>query len=350
MKSKKKVLVTGGAGYIGSFTVQALKKSGYEPIVFDSLETGHQEAIPETQLYVGDLKTDTKFLDKVLKKEKPEAVVHFAAYIEVGESVKDPQKYFLNNVGGSLNLLKAMLKNQVKQFVFSSSAAVYGEPKKVPISEEALKIPTNPYGETKLVVEKILEWYGKAFGLSSISLRYFNAAGAALDGSLGQDYPLPTHLITRACEAALGKRKDFKIYGEDYQTPDGTCIRDYIHVLDLAEAHLLALKFLEKGNQGFQAYNVGTGQGHSVLEVVKMVKKVSGISFPSPIGKRRPGDPARLIASPKKIKKEMKFRPRYSDLKTIVKSAWQWHNKYPEGYFTRSHLVRGETSPGRKNL
>jgi UDP-glucose 4-epimerase len=308
-----------------------LKKSGYQPIVFDSLETGHQEAIPKTKLYLGDLKTDTKLLDKIFKKEKPEAVVHFAAYIEVGESVQNPQKYFLNNVGGSLNLLKAMSKNQVRRFVFSSSAAVYGEPEKVPINEEALKMPTNPYGETKLMVEKILEWYSQAYGLSSIALRYFNAAGAALDGSLGQDYPKPTHLITRACEAALGKRKDFKIYGDDYDTPDGTCIRDYIHVLDLAEAHVLALKFLGK-KKGFYPYNVGTGQGHSVLEVVKMVKKVSGISFPSPISKRRPGDPARLIASPEKIKKEMKFRPKYSDLKTIVESAWKWHNRNPEGF------------------
>lgn len=332
MKSKKKVLVTGGAGYIGSFTVQALKKSGYEPIVFDSLETGHREAIAKTKFYLGDLKSDIQLLDKLFKKEKPEAVIHFAAYIEVGESVKDPQKYFLNNVGGSLHLLKAMLKNQVKQFVFSSSAAVYGEPKKVPIEEEVLKIPTNPYGETKLMVEKILEWYGKAYGLSSVVLRYFNAAGAALDGSYGQDYPKPTHLITRACEAALGKRKDFKIYGQDYETPDGTCIRDYIHVLDLAEAHLLALKFLEKGNQGFKAFNVGTGKGHSVLEVVEMVKKVSGISFASPIGKRRPGDPARLVASPKKIMEELGFQPKHSDLKTIVESAWKWHNRNPEGF------------------
>jgi len=332
MKSKKKILVTGGAGYIGSFTVQALKKSGYEPIVFDSLETGHQETIPETQLYVGDLKTDTKLLDKVFKKEKPEAVVHFAAYIEVGESVKDPQKYFLNNVGGSLNLLRAMIKNKVKKIVFSSTAAVYGEPKKIPINEEEPKIPTNPYGETKLTVEKILKWYGQAFGLSSISLRYFNAAGAALDGAIGEDHHPETHLVPLAIEAALGKRRGFKIFGGDYDTPDGICIRDYIHVLDLAEAHLLALKFLEKDNQGFQVYNVGTGQGHSVLEVVEMVKKVSGISFSSPIGKRRQGDPARLIASPQKIKRELGFKPKYSDLKTIVESAWKWHNKNPEGF------------------
>ncbi len=331
MKSKKKILVTGGAGYIGSFTVQALRKSGCEAIVFDSLETGHKESIPDTKLYVGDLKTDIKLLDKVFKKEKPEAVIHFAAYIEVGESVENPQKYFLNNVGGSLNLLRVMLKNEVKKLVFSSSAAVYGEPTKIPIKENDQKIPTNPYGETKLMVEKILRWYEEAYDLSSIALRYFNAAGAALDGSIGQDYPKPTHLITRACEAALGKRKDFKIYGQDYQTPDGTCIRDYIHVLDLAEAHVLALDSFKK-SRSFNIYNVGTGKGYSVLDVVKMAKKVSGVSFSSPIGKRRPGDPARLIASPRKIKKEMRFRPKHSDLKTIVESAWKWHNRNPEGF------------------
>lgn len=331
MSKKDKILVTGGAGYIGSFTVRALEQSGYQPIVFDSLETGHREAIPQIKLYLGDLKTDTKLLNQILQKEKPEAVIHFAAYIEVGESVEEPQKYFLNNVGGSLNLLRAMIDNQVKKFVFSSTAAVYGEPKKIPISEEALKIPTNPYGETKLMVEKILGCYGEAYDFSAIALRYFNAAGGSLDGTLGQDYPKPTHLITRACEAALGKRKDFKIYGDDYQTPDGSCIRDYIHVLDLAQAHVLALKFLEK-NQGFEVYNVGTGKGHSVLEVVEMVKKVSGVSFSSPVTERRPGDPARLIASPQKIKKEMGFKPEYSDLKTIVESAWKWHSRNPEGF------------------
>jgi UDP-glucose 4-epimerase len=332
MSKAKKILVTGGAGYIGSFTVQALKKSGYEPIVFDSLETGHREAIPDTKFCLGDLKTDTDLLDELFKKEKPEAVIHFAACIEVGESVANPQKYFFNNVGGSLNLLKEMLENQVKQFVFSSSAAVYGEPKKVPINEEALKIPTNPYGETKLMVEKILEWYGKAYGLSSIALRYFNAAGAALDGSLGQDYPKPTHLITRACEAALGKRKDFKIYGKDYDTPDGTGIRDYIHVLDLAEAHVAALNFLAKTKGKFHAYNVGTGKGHSVLEVVKMVKRISGVNFESPVGPRREGDPARLVAQAEKIKKDFSWQPQYSDLETIVKSAWKWHQRHPDGY------------------
>jgi UDP-glucose 4-epimerase len=332
MKSNKKILVTGGAGYIGSFTVLALRKAGYEPIVFDNLETGHKQAIGKTKIYLGDLRKDLALLNKVFKTEKPEAVIHFAAYIEVGESVENPQKYFLNNVVGSLNLLQTMMENNVSRFVYSSSAAVYGEPTKTPIKEDDPKEPTNPYGETKLMVEKILDWYGKAYDFSSVSLRYFNAAGAALDGSMGQDYPRPTHLITRACEAAQGKRKDFKINGDDYDTPDGTCIRDYIHVLDLAEAHVLALEFLEKGGRGYNVYNVGTGKGHSVLEVVETVKKISGVPFSSPIGKRRAGDPARLIASPEKIKKELNFKPKYSDLKTIVKSAWKWHKTHPKGF------------------
>ncbi len=329
----KKILVTGGAGYIGSFTVQALKQSGFEPLIFDSLETGHRQAVPETKIYVGNLQNDFPLLDQVFKKEKPEAVVHFAAYIEVGESVENPQKYFFNNVFGTLNLLKAMMKNQVFKIVFSSTAAVYGEPQKIPIEEDDPKCPTNPYGESKLMIEKILSWYDKAYGLSSVALRYFNACGAALNGSIGQDYPRPTHLITRACEAALGKRKDFQINGNDYPTPDGTCIRDYIHVLDLAEAHVAALRFLNK-KKGYHYFNVGTGKGFSVLEVVKKVKEISGVNFPSPIGPRREGDPARLVAKAEKIKKELGWKPKYSDLETVVKSAWLWHKTHPKGFST----------------
>jgi len=328
----KKVLVTGGAGYIGSFTVKALKGSGFEPVVFDSLETGHREAIKGIKIYQGNLQKDIELLDKVFKEEKPDAVVHFAAYIEVGESVENPQKYFFNNIFGTLNLLSVMINNQVLKIVFSSTAAVYGEPTKIPIDEDDLKLPTNPYGESKLIIEKILNWYGKSYGLSSVALRYFNAAGAALDGNVGQDYPKPTHLITRACEAALGKRKDFQINGNDYETPDNTCIRDYIHVLDLAEAHMAALKSLEEGEKGYHHYNVGTGSGYSVLGVVKMVKQVSGVNFSSPIGPRREGDPARLVAKAEKIKKELGWEPKYSDLKTIVETAWKWHKTHPQGY------------------
>jgi UDP-glucose 4-epimerase len=329
---KKKILVTGGAGYIGSFTVKVLQESGFEPIVFDSLETGHKQAVPGIKVYQGNLQKDTDLLDKIFKEEKPSGVVHFAAYIEVGESVENPQKYFFNNVFGTLNLLKAMIDNQVLEIVFSSTAAVYGEPQKIPIEEKDLKKPTNPYGETKLTVEKILSWYVQAYSLSAIALRYFNAAGAAIDGSRGQDYPKPTHLITRACETALGKRSDFQINGRDFETPDGTCLRDYIHVLDLASAHVAALGSFKNQKAGFKAFNVGTGKGYSVLDVVKMVKKVSGVDFPSPFGPRRAGDPARLIAKAEKIKKELNWQPKYSDLETIVKSAWQWHKTHPQGY------------------
>lgn len=332
-KINKKILVVGGAGYIGSFTVKALKDLGYEVIVFDSLETGHREAIPGTKIYNGNLQKDRELLNKIFQEEKPEAVVHFAAYIEVGESVENPQKYFFNNIFGTLNLLRTMIDNKVSKIVFSSTAAVYGEPKKVPIDEDDPKFPTNPYGESKLMVEKILNWYGQAYKLNSIALRYFNACGAALDGSIGQDYPKPTHLITRACETALAKIKNFQINGNDYQTPDGTCIRDYIHVLDLAEAHVAALKSLCGGNtEGYHYYNVGTGKGYSVLEVVKMVKKISGVNFDSPTGPRREGDPARLVAKAKKIKKELGWQAKYSDLKTIVESAWQWHRSHPQGF------------------
>ena len=326
-----KILITGGAGYIGSFTVAALKKAGLTPIVFDSLETGHEEAIPETKIYQGNLLQDLSLLKTVFKKEKPAAVIHFAAYIAMGESVTDPQKYFYNNVVGTLNLLKVMLGSNVKKIVFSSSAGVYGDTKVTPLGEEAPKNPTNPYGETKLMVEKILESYAGAYCLDAIALRYFNAAGAALDGSRGQDYASPTHLITRACEAALDKRK-FEIFGNDYPTPDGTAIRDYIHVLDLAEAHVAALKFMEKKKVGFQTFNVGTGKGYSVREVVRMVKKVSGIDFASPVALRRPGDAAETVAKVDKIKKEFGWKPRYSDLETIIKTSWNWHKNHPNGF------------------
>lgn len=326
-----KILVTGGAGYIGGFTVAALKKAGFVPIVFDSLETGHKEAVPKTKLYQGNLLKDFTLLKSVFQKEKPSAVIHFAAYIAMGESVVDPQKYFYNNVVGTLNLLKVMLEENVKKIVFSSSAGVYGETKEMPISEEAPKNPTNPYGETKLMVEKVLSSYAEAYSLDAIALRYFNAAGAALDGSMGQDYVSPTHLITRACEAALGKRK-FEIFGNDYPTPDGTAIRDYIHVLDLAEAHVAALKLMEKNKTGFRVFNVGTGRGYSVMEVVKAVKEVSGIDFASPIGPRRPGDAPETVAKVDKIKKVLGWEPKYSDLETIIKTAWNWHKTHPNGY------------------
>ena len=328
--NKKKILVTGGAGYIGSITVQTLKKAGFEPIIFDNLVTGHKESIAQEKFYQGDLVKDFNLLEKVLKEEKPEAVIHFAAMSLVGESVQNPQKYFTNNLKGVLNLLEMMMKNKVLKIVFSSTAAVYGEPQKIPIEEDDPKAPTSPYGESKLMIEKILDWYGRAYGLNSVALRYFNACGAMLDGFLGEDHHPETHLIPAAMQAALAK-KAFKLFGNDYPTKDGTCIRDYIHVLDLAEAHLLALN---NSSKGFSYYNVGTNQGFSVLEVLDMIKKISGIDFPISIKARRRGDPVRLIAKAEKIKKELGWRAEYSDLKTIIKSAWQWHKKHPQGFAT----------------
>jgi len=328
----KKILVTGGAGYIGSLTVDSLKKSGFEPIIFDNLESGHREAIKDYKLYVGDLCKDIPLLEKALKEEKPQGVIHFAGYIEAGESVEKPQKYFFNNLLCSLNLLKVMMKYKISNLVFSSSAAVYGEPKRIPIDEEDPQFPINPYGETKLMVEKILQSYDKAYCFSSIALRYFNACGAALDGSLGEAHPHEDHIIPVAILAALGKRKEFRINGNDYPTPDGSCIRDYIHVLDLAQAHIVALKSLFAKKAGFRAYNVGTGKGYSNIDIVKMIKKVSGVDFPSPFGPKREGDPARLIAKVDKIKKELGWQAKYSDLKTIIESAWKWHQSHPQGY------------------
>jgi len=326
-----KILVVGGAGYIGSHTVSELLKNNHEVIIFDSLETGHPEAVKGVKIYQGNLQTDLSLLDKVIKKEKPEGVIDFAAYIEVGESVLNPQKYYFNNVYGTMNLLKVMLENKVNKIVFSSTAAVYGEVEKSPVSENDRKKPENSYGESKLMVEKILEWYTKAYDLSAVVLRYFNAAGASLDSSIGPDYPKPTHLIIRACEAALGKRKDFQIFGDDYSTPDGTALRDYIHVLDLASAHILAFEYMDK-NKGFNYFNVGTGKGYSVKEVVEMVKKISGIDFSAPIAPRRPGDASELVADSSKIRKTLGWEPKYSDLETIVKTAWNWHKSHPNGY------------------
>lgn len=326
------ILITGGSGYIGSFTVKALQeKTENKVVVFDDLAKGHRQAIPKTKIYQGNLLSDENILDQAFKENNIEAVIHFAAHIEAGESVENPEKYIINNVCGSVNLFKAMLKNKVNKLVFSSSAAVYGNPKNIPVSETEEKNPTNPYGETKLIVEKIIYWYSQAYDFKAVALRYFNAAGAALDGSMGQDYPKPTHLITRACEAAMGKRDDFQIFGGDYGTKDGTAVRDYIHVLDLASAHIAALKYLNN-NKGFEVFNIGSGVGYSVKEVVEMVKKVSGVDFPTPVGERRVGDPSELIADANRAKKILGWEAKYSDLETIVKSAWIWQKNHPKGY------------------
>ncbi len=324
MNNQGKILVTGGAGYIGSHTVKLLQQQGFSPVVFDSLVTGHSSAV-NCQLIVGDL-GDKQLLRKVFSENEISAVIHFAGSLLVEESVLFPGKYFENNVTKALNLFDVMLEHNVRKIVDSSSAAVYGEPVYVPIDEDHPKRPVNPYGESKLMVEKILKWYCSSLGLSSVSLRYFNAAGGSLDGSNGEDHPVETHLIPKILRVAGKQEEVLKIYGNDYPTPDGTCIRDYIHVEDLAEAHILALKKLDSDPGAFY-YNVGTGVGRSVAELVNAVMEVTGKMIPIEYIPRRPGDPASLVADPDKIKNELGFEAKHSDLNTILSSAWSWHLK-----------------------
>lgn len=320
-----KILVTGGAGYIGSFMAKALLDRGDAVVVVDNLENGHQEVVDtRAQFIKGDLR-EKDFVDSLFRDHKFDAVIHFAAYIAVGESMQQPYKYFYNNVHVGLNLLNAMQENNQNNLIFSSTAATYGEPKEVPIREDHVKNPTNPYGESKLMVEKLLKWYAEIHGINSVALRYFNASGAALDGSMGEDHVMEVHIIPNIIRAVLND-KEFTLFGNDFDTPDGSCVRDYIHVLDLVQAHILALEKLQN-DKGHFAYNVGTGTGHSNKEVVEMVKKVSGKEVKVVEKERRPGDPGTLIADPTKIKTELHFDPQYSDLETIVKSAWAWHSK-----------------------
>jgi len=320
-----KVLVTGGAGYIGSFMTNHLLERGDEVIVVDSLERSNDKAINKKAEFVkGDL-LNVEFVKDLVAKFKFDAVIHFAGYISMGESMENPYIYFKNNIFGALNLIEEMRKNNLNNFVFSSTAGVYGNPIKTPIPEDHPKNPTNPYGESKLMVEKILDWYQKTKGLNFAALRYFNASGASLNGDLGENHKPETHIIPKAIEAAL-ENKEFSLFGTDYNTEDGTCVRDYIHVLDLVEAHVLAINKLKNGG-GF-IYNVGTGKGYSNKQVIEMVKKVSGIDFPVISKDRRPGDAGTLVADPTKIKTELGFEPKYSDLKTIVETAWKWHKNY----------------------
>jgi len=324
-----KTLVVGGAGYVGSHILGPLLRAGHEPIVFDNLSKGHRQAVGELPLVVGDL-ADGDALRRTLADHRIEAVMHFAAHCYVGESVTDPAKYYRNNVAGTLSLLEAMRDAGVWRIVFSSTCATYGEPAAQPISEALPQQPINPYGFTKLVIERALADFAAAYGFGYAALRYFNAAGADPDGRIGEDHDPETHLIPIVAQAALGRRSHVEIFGDDYPTPDGTCIRDYVHVLDLAEVHIRCLQRLQPG--GAMAYNVGTGRGYSVREVVQAVERVSGRSVQTRIGPRRAGDPPELVADPGKIRRELGWRPRFDTLAAIVETAWRWHQSHPDGY------------------
>jgi UDP-glucose 4-epimerase len=324
------VLVCGGAGYIGSHTVAELIDRGHDVIIVDSLVTGHKEAIVGGKTYIGDIR-DEKFIDGVFSNNKIDAVIDFAAFSLVGESVSEPLKYYENNVYSTLCLLKKMKQYGVDKIVFSSTAATYGEPKRIPIEETNTTSPTNPYGETKLAVEKMLKWCEKAYGIKYVALRYFNAAGAHISGKIGEDHNPETHLIPIVLQAALGKREKVSIYGDDYPTEDGTCVRDYVHVTDLANAHILAVEMLKnKSKSGI--YNLGNGKGFSVKEVVEAARKVTGIDIKAEIGQRRAGDPAVLVASSEKAAKELGWKIKYNSLEDIIESAWNWHKSHPNGY------------------
>lgn len=324
------ILVTGGAGYIGSHCVEALTSHGIDVVVADNLSKGHREAVKNAKLYVGDI-NDAVFLNGLFEKESIEAVIHFAAFSLVGESVKEPGKYFNNNLGGSVCLLEAMRRHGVNYIVFSSTAATYGEPKITPITEEMETIPTNPYGESKLMVEKALKWFNNAYGIKYAALRYFNVAGASDSGDIGEDHDPETHIIPIVLKTALGKRDSVSIFGTDYPTTDGTCIRDYIHVCDLIDAHILALDYLKNGGVS-GSYNLGIGKGFSVMEIIEAAKKVTGINIKTNIAERREGDPAVLIASGDKAAEKFGWKPNHTDVTQIIDSAWKWHKSHPDGY------------------
>ncbi len=323
------VLVVGGAGYIGSHMVKLLDEQGHTVVVLDNLSTGFQAAVIAGQLVTGDL-NDRQLVCQVLRDHKIEAVMHFAASALVGESVTDPARYYQNNVVAALNLLEAMRECDVNRIVFSSTCATYGIPDVVPITEAEKQMPVNPYGFTKLVIEQALRDYARAYDFGYASLRYFNAAGAAPDGSIGEDHDPETHLIPLVLQVALDQRPHITVFGDDYPTPDGTCVRDYIHVNDLGMAHLAALERLQPG-QGIEV-NLGTGTGHSVREVIDVCREVTGHEIPEVMGKRRAGDPPELVADASKARQVLDWQPALPDLKTIVETAWRWHQSHPHGY------------------
>lgn len=324
-----KLLVVGGAGYIGSHTVRRLNQQGHQVLVFDNLCTGHRQAVPPGQLIVGEL-SQVDHLSRVLRENGIEAVLHFAAFALVGESVSDPASYYQNNVAGTLNLLAAMRSSGVSRIVFSSTTATYGTPQQLPITEQEPQNPINPYGFSKLVIERVLDDYASAYGLAYVALRYFNAAGASPVGDLGEDHTPESHLIPIILQVALGQRSNVTLFGDDYPTHDGTCIRDYIHVDDLADAHLLALNKLNPG-KGLKL-NLGSGAGYSVKEIVNMGRQITKHAIPTSIGPRRAGDPPELVADASRARELLDWSPRYSDLQTIVETAWRWHREHPQGY------------------
>jgi len=327
-----KLVVTGGAGYIGSHAVKALLKAGHEVIVFDNLSKGHRAAVGEARLVEGDLR-DEVLLTRILRDERIDAVMHFAALAQVGESVQQPAWYYGNNVLGTFHLLEAMRTAGVQKLVFSSTTATFGAPESMPIHEELPQRPINPYGFTKLVVEHMLDDYSAAYGLSFAALRYFNAAGASPDGDIGEDHTPESHLIPIVLQVALGQRNSISVFGDDYPTPDGTCIRDYIHVDDLAEAHILALEQLQPGKK--LKLNLGIGTGYSVRQVIDACRKVTGHAIPETISTRREGDPPELVADSRLARKVLGWKPRFDTLESIVETAWKWHRAHPEGYASK---------------
>jgi len=325
---KERILVTGGAGYIGSVVAEGLLSQGYDVTVLDNLSHGDRAAVPQGAFFVTADVGDRLALDQAFQAGHFDAVMHFAAWIEAGESMQVPERYFRNNSANTLTLLEAVLAHKIPRFVFSSTAALYGTPERSPIEETDALRPVNAYGESKLLVEQMLAWFHKIHGLRYASLRYFNAAGAA--GSRGENHRPETHLIPIALEVALGKRSELAIYGDDYPTADGTCVRDYIHVSDLASAHLLALEALKKKDR--LIYNLGNGRGFSVMEVIESARRVTGHSIPARKSPRRPGDPPVLVAGAHKIRDELRWSPKHSDLDDIVRSAWEWRRAHPNGY------------------
>jgi len=325
------ILVCGGAGYIGSHAVHQLIARGEEVVIVDNLQTGHRGALhPQATFCEGDIR-DAAALDRIFTERSIEAVIHFAANSLVGESMEQPLLYFNNNVYGMQVLLEAMVRHGVDKIVFSSTAAVYGEPKRVPIREDDETNPTNAYGETKLTMEKMMKWVSRADGVRYVSLRYFNAAGALPDGSIGEDHKTETHLIPLILQVPTGRRSHITIYGDDYPTPDGTCLRDYIHVVDLADAHMCALDYLRRGGES-DIFNLGSGSGFSVKEMIAAAEKATGRTIAVEIGARRAGDPAQLIASSEKARTVLGWQPQFTDVEEVIGTAWRWHAAHPHGY------------------